>query len=215
MIREHSVLAALSNGDFEHRLHDVALIDRVDPTHVNDIEVVTPALARKLENVDPGDLLVSIRQLHMLAIFDEDTGEIKWHHSGPWVRQHDADITPEGRIVVFDNGFRPQSSLMEIDPATREVTRRYPTRELGTFKSSVLGTHQALPNGNWLINESVAGRLFEVNPDEEIVWEYVRAYDERHAALFEDAIRLAPDYFDVAVGEWDCDREQTDYALDF
>jgi hypothetical protein len=210
VIQELSVLEPLVRGGFDHRLYDIAEIDRVDPTHVNDIEIVTQALADKLPGVERGDLLVSIRQMHMLAIFDAETGEIQWHHSGPWVRQHDPDITPEGNIVVFNNHFGPHSSLMEIDPATREVVTRYPKGGPGTFKSSVLGTHQALPNGNWLINESVAGRLFEVDESGEIVWEYIRAYDERHAALFEDAIRLAPDYFDEDVEAWDCAGDRSE-----
>jgi len=32
--------------------------------------------------------------------------------------------------------------------------------------------NQRLPNGNTLITESTQGRIFEVTPENEIVWEY-------------------------------------------
>jgi hypothetical protein len=33
-----------------------------------------------------------------------------------------------------------------------------------------------LPNGNTFINEGVSGRLFEVTPTGDVVWEYVNPY---------------------------------------
>ena len=44
---------------------------------------------------------------------------------------------------------------------------------------------QRQPNGNTLICEGMWGRLFEVTPDGEIVWEYVSPYvvDYEHPAF--------------------------------
>jgi hypothetical protein len=36
-----------------------------------------------------------------------------------------------------------------------------------------MGTQKRLPNGNTFIAEDNTGRLFQVKPDGEIVWEYV------------------------------------------
>ncbi|XXT53909.1 hypothetical protein WMF23_20300 [Sorangium sp. So ce542] len=38
------------------------------------------------------------------------------------------------------------------------------------------GTAQRLPNGNTLITEGSDGRVFEVTPGHEIVWEYISPY---------------------------------------
>ena len=38
---------------------------------------------------------------------------------------------------------------------------------------------ERLPNGNTLICEGAPGRLFEVTPDKEIVWEYINPYVSR------------------------------------
>ena len=35
---------------------------------------------------------------------------------------------------------------------------------------------QRLPNGNTLVNEGMDGRIFELTPEEEIVWEYVNPF---------------------------------------
>ena len=36
--------------------------------------------------------------------------------------------------------------------------------------------HRELPNGNTLITEGSDGRLIEVTPEHEIVWEYINPY---------------------------------------
>ena len=41
------------------------------------------------------------------------------------------------------------------------------------FFSKSMGTQQRLPNGNTYIAEDNTGRLFQVQPDGEIVWEYM------------------------------------------
>jgi hypothetical protein len=42
-----------------------------------------------------------------------------------------------------------------------------------SFFSSYISGVQRLPNGNTLICEGLTGRIFEVTPGREIVWEYI------------------------------------------
>jgi hypothetical protein len=44
------------------------------------------------------------------------------------------------------------------------------------FYSGYISGAQRLPNGNTLITEGADGRLFEVTPEHELVWEYVNPY---------------------------------------
>ncbi len=44
------------------------------------------------------------------------------------------------------------------------------------FFSSFISSAQRLPNGNTFITEGMNGRMFEVTPAGEIVWEYVSPY---------------------------------------
>jgi hypothetical protein len=92
-----------------------------------------------------------------------------------------------GNVLVFDNqggaGYPPAavgiyagSRILEIDPVTEEIVWQYTAEDSGlppwTFFSSFVSNAQRLPNGNTLITEGMQGRLFQVTPSGEVVWEY-------------------------------------------
>jgi outer membrane protein assembly factor BamB len=121
---------------------------------------------------------------------------------GQVIGQHHPHIIPRGlpgagNLLVFDNGGaggygftnpnavdgvnavgRGNSRVLEIDPVTLEKRWEYriPGTESFRFFSHYISSTQRLPNGNTLITEGADGRLFEVTPDGEIVWEYVSSY---------------------------------------
>jgi hypothetical protein len=214
ILEEYSVLRALIDGGFNRELFDVSKISNMDPTHLNDINLVTAELADKIKaGVEEGDLLISLRQLHMLAIVDKGSGKIKWHHTGPWVRQHDPDISVDGRIVVFNNNIpywqeneanpSPQSNIISYDPASGQTAIVYPKSDEFDFFTEIMGSKQRLKNGNMLIVESMNGRVLEVTGDGDIVWEYIKPYNEQFASLITHAIRYDYNYFSDV--NWDCD----------
>ncbi|GAB6181292.1 aryl-sulfate sulfotransferase [Desulfotomaculum defluvii] len=109
----------------------------------------------------------------------------------------------EGNILVFDNGgwagygapnpssptgtknaLRDYSRVLEFDPTTLEIIWQYTPSEAGylhpvdsnRFYSPFISGAQRLPNGNTLITEGSGGRLLEVTPQHEIVWEYICPY---------------------------------------
>lgn len=97
-----------------------------------------------------------------------------------------------GNILVFDNqggaGYPPAplgiyagSRVLEIDPATEQIVWQYTAEDSGlpswTFHSSFVSNAQRLPNGNTLITEGMNGRLFQVTPQGDVVWEYVSPYE--------------------------------------
>ena len=57
----------------------------------------------------------------------------------------------------------------------RDLSRRQVLRLGGAVAAGVLAG-QRLPNGNTFINEGLSGRLFEVTPGGDVVWEYVSPY---------------------------------------
>ncbi len=102
---------------------------------------------------------------------------------------HHAHMIPHGlpgagNIMVFNNGL-PYSEVIEFDPTTGKKVWEYsgqaigygPTHSLAHyFFSASISSAQRLPNGNTLICEGDGGRIFEVTPDLETVWEYVTPY---------------------------------------
>ena len=73
----------------------------------------------------------------------------------------------------FDIGFyRGYSRIIELNPITKEIEWEYKANPPQSFCSPTRGSAQRLPNGNTLIAESDKGRVFEITPDEKVVWEF-------------------------------------------
>jgi hypothetical protein len=131
-----------------------------------------------------GDYLISCRNNHLLAIIDRQTKDFSWHMQDMALgHQHDATMLENGNILVFVNGAHsiyggPKygSRIHEIDPKTKEVVWEYRGSPPYTFHSPFISGVERLPNGNSLICEGQWGRLFEVTPESEIVWDYVSPY---------------------------------------
>jgi outer membrane protein assembly factor BamB len=130
-----------------------------------------------------GDLLVSFRDLSMIAIIDRQSGKLRWRYGTPnLAQQHAPTPLPNGSILVFDNGtrradhFMPYSRVLEIDPNSSEVVWSYQERQDVDFFAPHLSNAQRLPNGNTLICEGTFGRIFEVTEAGETVWEYVNPF---------------------------------------
>jgi hypothetical protein len=179
-----------------------------DPTHVNDVEVLTARDAAAIRGTAPGDLLVSARNLNLVMIFDPHTSKIKWWQVGPWRRQHDPDLLPGGIISIYNNnrdnsrGAGPRASnIIRIDPNTNAWEVTYPKGRDDAFYSDTAGNHQYLPNGNVLITESGA-RVLEVDPGGRVVWEYLNWYDDNKLAYIVEAQRYVAS--DLQVKDWSC-----------
>jgi hypothetical protein len=88
--------------------------------------------------------------------------------------------SPTGR----NNALRDHSRVLEFDPVTLEIAWQYSAREGGfaplvddaKFYSVLVSAAQRLVNGNTLITEGCDGRLFEVTPQCDIVWEYINPW---------------------------------------
>jgi len=126
-----------------------------------------------------GNVLVSFRHLDTIMIVERETGKIIWHkRDQTWGHQHNAEVLPNGNITLFANGmnnlYQPlHSRALELDPKTDSIVWQYIDPQRWTFFSPVMGGVQRLENGNTLICEALTGRVFEVDSNSEIVWDYV------------------------------------------
>ncbi len=84
------------------------------------------------------------------------------------------------------NALRDHSRVLEIDPVTLDVLWTNtpppgdkpgprPPRGFSIY-SSFISSAQRLPNGNTLVTEGAGGRIIEVTPGYEIVWEYISPF---------------------------------------
>lgn len=126
-----------------------------------------------------GNFLISFRHLDTIMIVDRKTKEIIWHkRDQTWGHQHNADMLPNGNITLFANGmnnlYQPlHSRALELDAKTGDIVWQYIDPQRWTFFSPVMSGLQRLDNGNTLICEALTGRVFEVDGEGEIVWDYI------------------------------------------
>ncbi|MEL6659784.1 MAG: aryl-sulfate sulfotransferase [Bacteroidota bacterium] len=110
-------------------------------------------------------------------------------HGAHWIRD---DLTDAGKIMLFNNGNGrpgPDFSTAEILVPTQDANGGYiisspnpfgpeePEWVYGdqageAYYSPFLSNAQRLVNGNTLINSGSPGRIFEIDPDRNTVWQY-------------------------------------------
>ncbi|MEO1018621.1 MAG: arylsulfotransferase family protein, partial [Pseudomonadota bacterium] len=157
------------------------LADLSDPKgdylHPNNVEIVTPEFAAQIPGWEEGQVLVSLLGMNGLALVDLDKRAVVDFIHGVWHEQHDPDLLANGNILLFDNqgdlAAGMHSQILEIDPRNNEIVWRFPATDAEPFYSKALGNQQRLGNGNVLITESLHGRIFEVTPSGDVVWEYL------------------------------------------
>ena len=136
-------------------------------------------------NVTPeGDLVISFRQTDTVGIVDRATGKFRWKWGhGDISHQHNPTMLDNGRVLIFDNGPHKggftHSRVIEVDPASNEIAWEYRGDPPISFYSYHISGAERQPNGNTLICEGAPGRIFEVTPGKEIVWEYINPFMAR------------------------------------
>jgi len=168
-----------------------------DRVHFNDVEIFEPPMEEGV--FKHGDIMVSFRNISTVLVFDPATLDIRFTKTGGFIRQHDPDFLDGNTISVFDNnhykadiGPDSKSRIVIMDARTGDTEVWFEGSSEHPFYTDVMGKHQWLENGNVLITESLNGRGFELNPDREIVWDYVNYIDADWVGLVEEVQRLDP-----------------------
>lgn len=185
-----------------------------DAFHLNDVEILKKPMAAAFPMFAAGDIMLSGRNTNAIIVLDGKTHQVKWWRVGPMHGQHDPDFQPTGEITMLDNrtaapaskknnfmGGANGSRIIAIDPATYDYRELYVSDDRNKFYSAYRGKHQMLDNGNILIAESEAGRVFEATPDGDIAWMVVSKYDEKKVGWLTSATRYPESY--AAIGK-DC-----------
>ena len=161
-----------------------------DYLHTNTVEVLPDnPLGRRDLRFRKGNILSSQRNTNTIYIIDRDTGDVVWWWGpGNLVGQHHPNMLDNGNILVYDNGglggypreTRIYTRLIEVEPVSGEIVWEYVHNPRlyfhHKFFSYSWGSAQRLPNGNTLSLDSNMGRLFEITPGGELVWEYINGY---------------------------------------
>ncbi|MFW5980540.1 MAG: aryl-sulfate sulfotransferase [Halanaerobiaceae bacterium] len=152
-----------------------------DWPHINTIEVLPENCSGSKNNsFKKGNLLMCGRHINTIWTVDRSSGEIVWTWgTDELLGPHMPTMLSSGNILIYDNGdhtdqlSRSYTRILELDPIREEIVWEYKEDPPEEFFSPRRGSNQRLPNGNTLISESDSGRLFEVTPDGDIVWEFI------------------------------------------
>jgi arylsulfotransferase ASST len=143
-----------------------------DLFHTNSVKVLSQARGRKFPQFQAGQVLISLRSLHTIAVLDVGKRSVVWAARGPWRVQHDAEFLDNGHLLLFDNhGWSKGCRVIEYDPVTQAIPWVYSDADSSPFHATYRGMKQRLPNDNTLIVDPDNGRLFEVTLGKELVWE--------------------------------------------
>lgn len=113
------------------------------------------------------------------SAYDEAGEQVLFsQHDAQWIE----DSAPSaGNILVFNNGQnRPAGNYSSVDEfcfsgnscTEGELVSSYFEGATGDFYADHISGAQRLINGNTLVCDGTAGRLFEYNASQEIVWEF-------------------------------------------
>jgi hypothetical protein len=178
-LRKLWLIDALTRTPFGRKLYFVPWnvhASNGDYLHTNSIQVLKRAVPG-IPQSRRGQVLVSLREISTLALVDLESQKVVWAQSGSWVRQHDARFLPNGDLMLFDNEGNSSgpgvSRAVEFNLATETLVWSYGTKPNEPLDSVERSSLNRLANGNTIVVESMAGRVFEVTPKGDIVWEFV------------------------------------------
>jgi hypothetical protein len=180
-LRKISLLDSLLESRYRRMLDQLPwyLDESGDYLHTNAVSYIDAETAKHFDFAKEGQVVLSMREPGIIAVLDPDTEEIVWAIRGPWVGQHDPDLLSNGHILLFDNNGRYDaegndgSRVIEFDPHTYKIVWKYKGDATKPLDSTIRSEQERLANGNTLITESEGGRLIEVAPNGEVVWEYL------------------------------------------
>ncbi|MGQ0634386.1 MAG: arylsulfotransferase family protein [Planctomycetaceae bacterium] len=160
-------------------------VDTWDPLHLNDVRLVTDAVARSNPQLNAGDLLVSFRSLNAVGILDGQSKTFKWVSAGTTLRQHSPRFWND-KVVIFDNlGGQDQgtSRLVAIDIATGRPEVILPRKgvplpgRLDSYDQGHLDIHA--DGRRALVAITRAGEVWEVDlTTGEVLWQYVYTHPQ-------------------------------------
>jgi len=166
-----AVLYAASPMD-ELRVNAVALFD----ASLNFVSMIEPGLdfAHTLDT--QGDLLLisdsGNARLVLLNPFTQDSWEISFEGWESHVWPNDADFTADGNII-FSDLYEGRVIKVTLDGEvlwSRSMLAPFDLEHEGM--AAELHDPDELPNGNVLFCLSVIGTVYEIDPDDNVVWSY-------------------------------------------
>lgn len=190
-----SLLDAIAASDYAGIVFQAVHSDRglpltypeCDPTHLNDVRLISSADASTSDHLEAGDLLVSLRSNNAILVLDGTTREVKWASVGRTTLQHSPRYMGDNTVLVFDNlggsELTGGTRLVRIDMDTNETQVVFPqAADEQADVLSVNGGYIALSEDRQraLMSLTRQGRTLEIDlATGRLLWEFRNVHDIR------------------------------------
>jgi len=190
------ILDAISVSDLvvgcglEYLLYGLSNPDSIfDPIHINQI---TP-IVRDSGVFRRGQLLISLRNLSTILLFDPKSRKVVWHKSGPWMNQHCVMFTDDSKFSVLDNhsfasgeywfNSNWRTRIISQDIATDSIEEVVFNRESPRkFRIPIEGRALPLGGESWLIEDCLNGTIM-VFRKQKLVFKWSNIYPDKTVGI--------------------------------
>ena len=212
ILKDINILKVIYDNELQRYLPKISNRKHGDIFHLNDIEELSVKVANQYPHFQAGDLLISLKFMHLVLVMNPETKKVKWYTSDPIIEQHDPDFIGDGWIGIFDNNsdyargkMLGGSRILAINPQSMETKVLYKGSADRSFYTETGGKWQILENSNMLIVEARAGRVFEVDRYGNIVWEWI--HDRYNKSLIPEVLEATRyPYTEQQINKWSCSQ---------
>jgi hypothetical protein len=161
-----------------------------DPTHLNDVRVISQEDAASSAHLSAGDLLVSLRSNNTVMVISRDSKKVTWASTGLTALQHSPRYMGDNTLLVFDNlggkAVEGGSRLVRLDMDTDAADIIYPPHANAEFAAenyavlSATGGQIGLneDRSRALVSLTRQGRTLEVDvASGRLLWEFLNIHD--------------------------------------
>jgi hypothetical protein len=163
-------------NDKDYNQSNLVNLFHKDPFHFNKADVLTVDNARHYEIFEPGDILLSLRELNLVVVARPSTKSIIWYRYGLTYAQHDATFN-SGHIDVFDNNsssIPPKPKIVRLDLERNDAETLFNLADWGLVMRAK-GNFE-LDGNQLLVTDDEAGRMIYGNLDGEVQFVFENTY---------------------------------------
>lgn len=176
IIFSKSVSEILIENGLIHRIFSQVPFKK-DPIHLNDIQPVLkdgPYFKKK-------DLFLSLRHLNMIILYRPETNKIIKIIEGGFLNQHDVNILDDKTISIYNNNvlYNYKGAVganneiliyhFDTDSFSKKFEDTFKTLKINTKTDGLV---DFLNDGSAIVEDSNNGRIFYLNNNGEVIWEF-------------------------------------------
>jgi hypothetical protein len=191
-------------GRWRESVNDKGVLN-LDFLHLNKIEVLPNSMRKQYPDLPAGALMVSARHINLIFIIDPEKLKIVWFTHGNTQRQHDPKFIGDNKIAVFNNSYNDNhsntndpsnyTSIKTYDFKTQKWQTLYNAKPINGYTANS-GNFDISENNSLALNLTLQGRIVELSPEGEPLFEFVSVCDDNSVFWQKEAQYISQSAYD-------------------